>query len=484
MKRCFLVLMLGLMGAGEFKDPAPPKVNDALVGVEAKQAGAYEGLKFHGAAKAPAKGAETNDWPRFLGPSHNATSSETKLLKTLPGKLPVVWEAKKGSGYCAPAIVGERLVLFHRVGDEEVVECLQAETGLRFWKVAYASGYQDRYGYCDGPRSSPVIDEGRVYTIGAEGVLHCLDLKGGHVYWKRKLLEEFKVPQNFFGVGSTPLVDGNLLSVNVGAPGGPCVAGFDKKSGKMVWGAGNDWGPSYASPIPAVIQGKKRVLVFAGGESRPPTGGLMSIDPAEGKVDFEFPWRSRTRESVNGASPLAIGNRVFISECYGTGSALVEVKEDFSPKEVWTNAAFGIHFMMPIFKDGFVYGIHGHGPLDCPLVCVDMKDGKEKWRTEPEWGEIVQTAGGPRKIKLSFARASLTQVDGRTLVLTEHGHLLWIDLNPAGYKELSRTWLFLAGETWTPPAISRGLLYVCQNSPDMVSKVEPRIICYDLRGTQ
>jgi outer membrane protein assembly factor BamB len=465
----------------EFKDPAPPKVDDAVVEKEQKP-GAFEGLKFHGAPKALAAGAVTNDWPRFLGPLHNATSVETKLLKTLPAKMPIVWEAKKGTGYCAPAIVGERLILFHRVGDEEIVECLQSDTGLRFWQVKYATAYQDRYGYCDGPRASPVIDEGRVYTIGAEGVLSCLDLKSGHLYWRRKLLEEFKIPQNFFGVGSTPLVEGNLVIVNVGAPGGPCVAGFDKKTGKMVWGAGEQWGPSYASPVPATLHGKKRVLVFAGGESRPPTGGLMCIDPADGKVDFEHPWRSQTRESVNGSSPLVIGNSVFISECYGTGSALVEVKEDFSPKETWSDAGFGIHFMMPIFKEGFIYGIHGHGPLDCPLVCFDAKNGKEKWRTEPEWEETVQAAGGrAKKFKVSFARASFTQVDGRTLVLTEYGHLLWIDLNPAGYKESSRTWLFLAPDTWTPPAISRGLLYVCQNSPEMLTRGEPRIICYDMR---
>jgi len=482
-KKALIVSVLAALAAAPFSDPAPPKVDEAVIAAEAKPA-AYDGLKFRGAPKALAAGAVTNDWPRFLGPAHNATSVETKLLKVLPAKLPVVWEAKKGSGYCAPAIVGGRLVLFHRVGDEEVVDCLEADTGLRFWKVAYASAYQDRYGYCDGPRASPVIDEGRVYTIGAEGVLHCIDLKTGHIFWKRKLLDEFKVAQNFFGVGSTPLVEGNLLIVNVGAPGGPSVAGFDKKSGKMIWGAGNEWGASYASPVPANFHGRKRVLLFAGGESRPPTGGLISLDPGDGKIDFEYPWRSRTRESVNASSPLQIGNQVFISECYGKGSALVEVQMDFSPKEIWTNAAFGTHFMTAIFKDGFIYGIHGHGPLDCPLVCLDAKDGQEKWRSEPEFEETVQTPGGPRKIKLSFNRASLTQVDGRTLVLTEFGHLLWIDLNPVGYKEVSRTWLFLAGETWTPPAISRGLMYVCQNSADMATKAEPRIICYDLREAQ
>src|SRR5207302_8912967 len=111
-------------------------------------------------------------------------------------------------------------------------------------------------------------------------------------------------------------------------------------------------------------------------------------------------------------------------------------------------------------------------------------EGTETGREETGWEEVMLTPGGTRKIKIGFARASFTQVEGPTLVLGEHGHLLWIDLNTVGYKELSRTWLFLAAATWTPPAISRGLIYVCQNSQEMITKEEPRIICYDLRETQ
>ena len=106
---------------------------------------------------------------------------------------------------------------------------------------------------------------------------------------------EYRVPQDFFGTASTPLLDGRSLIVNVGAPGGPCVVAFDKTTGREVWRAGKQWGPSYASPVPGVVQGKRRVFVFAGGESDPPAGGLLSIEPEMGRVDFEFPWRSDQR---------------------------------------------------------------------------------------------------------------------------------------------------------------------------------------------
>ena len=111
----------------------------------------------------------------------------------------------------------------------------------------------------------------------------------GKLVWKRDIATEYSVPQDFFGTASTPLVEGQLLIVNVGAPGGPCVVGLDKTTGREVWRAGKEWGPSYASPVPAVVHGKRRVFVFAGGESSPPTGGLLSIDPANGRVDFSFP---------------------------------------------------------------------------------------------------------------------------------------------------------------------------------------------------
>lgn len=466
----------------DFVDPAPPRVQD-VTAAGAPRARVQEELTFHGAPRALASGAVVEDWPSFLGPRHNGVSGETKLLKAFPKEGPaVVWEVEKGEGYAAPAVVGERLILFHRVGDEEVVECLHAERGERFWKFSYPTDYVDRYGYNGGPRCAPSIDDGRVYTYGVQGKLHCLDLLTGQVIWRRDLMKEFNAEPGFFGVGATPLVEGDVVVINVGAPKGPSVVGLDKKTGRMVWGAGKDWGASYAAPVPADVHGKRRVFVFAGGESRPPVGGLICIDPTNGKIDFEFPWRGTRYESVNASAPVVIGNQVFISECYGAGSALVDVLPDGSAKLAWTNADFGTHFMTAIHQDGYLYGVHGHGPLNSPLVCIDLKTGKDVWRNEPRYVETVKRGDAERQVKLMLARASLVRADGRFLCLGEFGHLLWLELTPNGYRQLSRSWLFFAGETWTGPVISKGLLYVCQNQEDAVTKKGARLICYDIRG--
>ncbi len=178
------------------------------------------------------------------------------------------------------------------------------------------------------------------------------------------------------------------------------MAAFDLKTGRMVWGAGSGdpaWGPSYASPIPAVVHGRRRVFVFAGGETGPhqePSGGLLCLDPETGKVDFTFPWRGNRRESVNASSPLVMplaagrGAQVLISECYGAGGTLLDIDGGFSCKPAWANENFGTHFMTAVEKAGYLYGVDGHGPNDAFLVCVERKTGKEIWRKQPEWDEV------------------------------------------------------------------------------------------------
>src|SRR6266403_6420842 len=147
-----------------------------------------------------------------------------------------------------------------------------------------------------------------------------------------------------------------------------------------MWRTGAEWGAGYGSPVPAVVHGKRRVFVFAGGESNPPTGGLMSIDPSDGRVDFAFPWRSRSYESVNASCPVVFDNKVFISASYRTGSALVELRPDFTHRVVWTTQEFGLHFNTAIYRDGYLYGFDGRIVPDAPLACVDAFHEKRVWR--------------------------------------------------------------------------------------------------------
>ncbi len=424
---------------------------------------------FYHAPKPLASDAVVSDWPRFLGPLHNATSPETRLLRGWGDKGPTrVWEYPKGLGHSGPAIADGRVVLFHRVGDEEVVDCLEAETGKLLWSHRDKAPYRDRYGSGDGPRNNPVIGGGSVFVSGITGHLRCIALSSGNLVWQRDLVSDYTPGKNFFGLGSTPLFLEGRLVLNVGGAGDVCAVALDPATGREVWRARHPWGASYASPIPAKLHGRECVLIFAGGESRPPTGGLLTLDAATGEVLNATPHRAGIAESVHASSPAVDGNRVFVGEAYGAGGLMVEVGADFKAKQLWKADRFSVYLMTPVVRDGFLYGFDGQSPRLAELVCYESATGRERWRDD---------LGG------QFQRGSLLAADGGVLCLGENGRLAWMELSPEKARVVESAALFAAPETWTLPALSHGLLYVCQNQRSGAGD-GPRLICFDLRATR
>ncbi len=477
-----LVAVAWLLAATGSDDPKTPRPG-ASETKSAPQPRPHPRVRFHAAPKPLAPTATVEDWPSFLGTRGEPVSGETGLLNQFgPSGPNLVWELSKGTGYSSPALQGDHLVYMHRMGSEVVVECLQPETGEAYWRFQYATDFEDRYGYNNGPRSSPVIDGDLVYTYGAQGRLHCLRLQTGQVVWRKDIAREFGVPQDFFGTATTPVIDGEALIVNVGAPGGPTVVAFDKRSGRMLWGSGDQWGPSYATPVVRDVRGRRRVFVLAGGESSPPAGGLLAIDPADGSLEFRFPWRSRSFESVNASSPLVVNDTVLVAASYRTGAALLRLKSDKGFEKLWENPDFDLHWTTAVYESGYYYGFSGRNEPDAKLTCLRASDGETVWSEALEWKESVRVQDGMRSIYASPYRGNLLKVDGKFLALGEHGHLLWLDLAPSGPTVRDRARLFLARETWGPPVISRGLLYVSQNSRSIDPPAGPRLLCYDLRG--
>ncbi len=177
-------------------------------------------LTFHADPKPLAKGAVIEDWPRFLGIRDNATSKETRLLGKWPAGGPgKVWELETGEGYSSPLFAEGRLIYFHRLNHsnligsgEEAIDCLDPDTGKRHWRVKYPVTYLDRYGFSPGPRSSPVIHNGRIYVTGVTGIFHCLDLKTGAILWKRNLQKEYIFPPTSLVMDQVPARSGMTAS--------------------------------------------------------------------------------------------------------------------------------------------------------------------------------------------------------------------------------------------------------------------------------
>src|SRR5688572_3921414 len=180
--------------------------------------------------------AAAEDWPQFLGPRQNGISGETGLVEKWPTNgPPLLWEKSIGTGYSAPSVRGNLLVFYHRIQNEEIVEALQAADAKPVWRYTYRSDFVDPYGYNNGPRCTPLLTSNRCYTFGAEGKLLCLDLHSGKMIWERDTQKDWKVPQAFFGVGSTPIIESGLLIVMLGAQPNSGVVAFDPTTGKSAW---------------------------------------------------------------------------------------------------------------------------------------------------------------------------------------------------------------------------------------------------------
>lgn len=441
-------------------------------------------LTTHSAPHALAKGAVVEDVPSFMGPRRDGHSTETKLRHNFGPEGPtLLWERSRGEGYAAPAVADSVLVFTHSVGSQLHVDALDPESGELRWRHTRRFRYEPRYIRNKGPRAAPTIHAGRVYVLGVDNTLCAYKLEEGELLWKLDLREEYGATDDFFGAVGTPLLVGENLILNIGAKGGPSIVALSIKDGSLVWGSEDKWGPSCASPVLANIHGKSQLLVMAGGDSRPPTGGLLVLDPKTGEERYRYPFRSRTFESVLGASPVVSGEHVLISAGYNTGTAALHMDAEGAWSEAWKTRDIGCEFQNPIVQGGLLHLVDGVNGRVGAIVAMDPATGEERANTTITWKEELRIAGGaPMQRSSSIGQASLLYVDGAFLVLGDFGHLLWVQSDANGAKVTARAKLFFARETWTPPIVHRGLLYVCQNNPDQETGVGPRLLCYDLRG--
>lgn len=424
------------------------------------------------------------DWSEFLGPRGTGISGETGLLEAWPKSgPPIVFKKRVGTGYSAPSVKGNRLVLFHRVGEEEVVECFDADTGAFDWRYAYFTAYQDPYGYNNGPRCTPLLTETRCYTFGAEGVLACLDLETGRKIWRRNVGKEFKIPESFFGIGASPILEGNRLIVMVGGAPQSGMVAFDAETGATLWeSVGLDTFPepktrvqrdnklsSYSTPFAVTIHGERHVLSYM----RP---GLVSLNPADGKVRFSLFFRPVVKESVNAARPVVVGNQVFLSSAYDLGAMLLAVKPGNTEYDVvWQDElAMQNHWSTSIYHHGYLYGFSGRHEPGSTFRCIDWKSGQLKWETKDinALDEPDPRAGLGATAPKYYGRGSAILAEGKFIVLAERGTLALVDVNPEKFREISRVkYPEMEYPSWTAPVLSRRRLYL---------RDEDHLLCLDL----
>jgi len=448
---------------------------------------------------APESPAE--DWPAFLGPRRDNTSAETGLLERWPTNgPPVMWEKEIGSGYSAPSVRGEELVLHHRSGEEERIEAFDAASGKPEWRYAYASHFSDPFGYNNGPRCTPLLTSNYCYTFGAEGRLLCLELNSGGLVWQRDTAKDWNIPEPFFGVGSTPLLEGDKLIVMIGGQPNSAVVALDASTGKTIWenGGKKNWDgistigwrgeapyrwtgeeklASYSSPVAATIHGKRHILCLT-------RQGLMSLNPTNGEIYFCRWFQSPVNESVNAMCPVVSGDLILISAAYyHIGAVLLRVKPDGKGfEEVWRSPrpeadrdtlsgrppapVLEIHWNTPVLLNGVLYAFSGRNEPDATFRCVEFMSGKLLWSREERWRP--HTAMQPRV----YGRGSAILADGKLIVLGEGGKLGLFSLNAKQPEEIC-SWQVppLHYPCWAAPVLAHRKLYL---------RSENRLVCLDL----
>jgi outer membrane protein assembly factor BamB len=380
------------------------------------------------------------DWPQILGPNRNGVAEGETLATSWPeGKPPLKWSVSLGSGFAGPAVVGERVIVFHRVDDVERVEAFDAGSGRSLWQADFEATYRGGINPDTGPRCVPLVHKDRVIVFGAGGDLHCVSLATGMKIWSRSTYADFDGDEGYFGAGSTPIAVGDVVLVNVGGAGAGLVA-FSLADGKTRWKATEERA-SYSSPTYAEIGGKSHAIFVT-------RLSTVSVDPATGDVRFQFPFGMRG-PTVNAATPLVFdGDKLFVSASYGVGAVLARIGAG-EAKTVWSNdESMSSQYTTCVYRDGCLYGVDGREDVgEANLRCIDAKTGKVVWSED------------------GFGVAHVILAGDKLLAVSNDGRLVIAEAAPTAYRKLAGATLFEepGAVVRALPALSNGRLYVRGN---------------------
>jgi len=390
--------------------------------------------------------AAADDWPFFRGPNLNGISSESGWTAEWPASGPkIAWRADVGIGASSVVVAGSRVITMgsRKDTDEDVVWCLDADTGRVLWRFDYPSKFDARQ-FEGGAASTPTVDGSLVYTLGYLGHLHCLDIKNGSVVWRKHLVDDFGGRYSSWKYAGSPLVVGEMVVLDTGADGNSTLA-LDRTSGRKIWGVGVDLA-GYSTPIPFEHTGQRGVLVFK-------ARAMVAHQLSTGRELWRIDWR--TYYDCNASCPTVIGDKLLISTGYGGRSArgaLFQLGEG-QPNQIWLNQDLETKMNSAVVYKGHVYCVSERSRGQ--LMCFDLQDGAIVW-AEPSFAPY----------------GTLMIADGKLVILDEKGDVVIADATPSGYHELARAKVHNR-RCWIMPVLANGRIYARTNNGQLA--------CLDVR---
>ena len=381
-----------------------------------------------------------SDYPQFLGPNRNATLHGIRLARDWSVHPPrLVWRQQIGEGWSAFAVVGDAAITQAQEGEREKVVCYDLKTGKLKWSHSDRTRFEVAPAGI-GPRATPTIVNNRVYTLGATGLLNCLDFATGKSIWSADIIHDSKSQIADWGMSSSPLVINNLVVVSAGGSEDRSLVAYQKDTGKIIWSGGND-PAGYSSPQLRTLAGLPQILIFN-------YKSVVSHDPRTGGVLWRYAWPSA--ESV--AQPVLLPNdRLFVSSGYGIGAKLLQIQRDTSgalqANLVWQSRGLKAKFTNVVYRDGHIYGLD-----DGILVCLEISDGKRTWK------------------KGRYGHGQMILVEDLLLVQAESGDAVLLEANPTSHVELGR-FRALGGRTWNNPTLV---------APYLLVRNDREAACYEL----
>lgn len=418
-----------------------------------------------------------DDWPQWLGAQRDGVWRETGIVETLPTNgFTYRWRTSIGGGYSGPAVANGRVYLMDRqlatgttnpanafargeIPGAERVLCLNEADGKIVWQHSYDCAYT--VSYASGPRVTPTVADGKVYTLGSEGNLLCLDAAKGTVLWSRDFKKEFGIKTPTWGFAGHPLVDGKKVICLAGGEGSVAAA-YDKDTGKELWRALTAKEPGYAPPMIHEFAGKRQLILWH-------PESVNALDPETGKVFWTHPHTPSVRFGMTIPSPRKIGDLLFLTSFYN-GSLMLRVDSD-KPTVVWQSQKVsekdtdGLHSVMatPLIQDGHIYSPCSYGQFRC----LKLETGERLWET------FSPTSGKSERWGHAFI-IKHGEKGNRSFIFNEKGDLIIAKLTPEKYEELSRARLIEPDNrdpgrnvVWSHPAFANKSIYA-RNDKEIV----------------